>query len=60
MCHDTYFQKEIFGYKDFTINDLVENLSKFVDIDSITDSDISTNEENLRYFMDKGLSKNDA
>ncbi len=27
MCHDTYFQNEIFGHKNFTIEDLKFNLS---------------------------------
>ena len=56
MCHDTYFQKEIFDYKDFSIKDLMENLSKFVKIESVTTSLISTDKNNLKYFMDRGLS----
>jgi hypothetical protein len=56
MCHDTYFQKEIFDYKDFSIKDLKENLSKFVKIESVTNSGISTNKKNLKFFMDRGLS----
>ena len=60
MCHDTYFQKEIFGKQEFTIEKLIDNLIQFVDIDSILNSDVSTNQEHLKYFMDKGLSKDDA
>ena len=56
MCHDTYFQKEIFGYKEFNVEDLKKSLSEFVEIESVMNSGISTSKENLKYFMDRGLS----
>ena len=56
MWHDTYFQKEIFGYKDFNIKDLKKSLGEFVEIESVMNSKISTSKENLKYFMDRGLS----
>jgi hypothetical protein len=60
MCHDTYFHTEILG-KNFTKNDLIQNLKYFgVDKDSILQSKISTNKDNLKYFMDRGLSQDDA
>jgi hypothetical protein len=56
MCHDTYFQKELFGVKDFSIEDLKKSLSEFVNIESIIKSEVSTRKENLKYFVDRGLS----
>lgn len=56
MSHDTYFLKEIFDVKKFTISDLIENLQIFIEIESITECPISKNKEHLKYFMDRGLS----